>query len=278
MIELPEVVTIARQIRSEFVGKRVEAVSIAEDRPKFMFLNEDLDTYEERLVGRAIVDVFGNGKWIFSTLDSGNVLLIGEMFGRILYVPSDEAAPKKPHGVVTFEGGDRLVVTIQAWGGFQVLTPEELTAHPYAGHLGISPIAEEFTPERFDEILDESGAWSRRPIKAFLVHEGNVCGIGNGYLQDVLFRAGLSPKRKVPDLSLDERGRLHGAITTTMAEAIGKGGRDTEVDLYGRPGEYVPILDRRAVGSSCPDCGTPIEKISYLGGSCYVCPECQPAP
>ena len=278
MIELPEVVTIARQIRNEFVGKRIEAVSIAEERPKFMFLNEDLGAYQDRLVGRTIVDVSGNGKWIFAALDSGKILLIGEMFGRIRYVPSEEALPKKAHGVVAFEDGARLVVTIQAWGGFQVLTPEELAIHPYAGNLGISPIDEEFTSERFDEVLDGSTDWSRKPIKAFLVHEGNVCGIGNGYLQDVLFRAKLSPKRKVPDVSPDERKRLHVAIVATMAEAIERNGRDTEVDLYGAPGGYTPILDRRAKGKPCPDCGTPIEKISYLGGSCYVCPGCQPAP
>ncbi len=278
MIELPEVVTIARQMRREFAGKRIDAVSIAEDRPRFMFLNEDLCAYEDRLVGRTIVDVSGNGKWIRAVVDSGDVLLIGEMFGRIRYVPSDEATPTKAHGVVTFAGGGRLAVTIQAWGGFQVLTPGELAGHPYAGNLGISPIGEEFTPERFDETLDDSGGWSRKPIKAFLVHEGNVCGIGNGYLQDVLHRAKLSPKRKVPDISPDERRRLHRAIAETMAEAIEKGGRDTEVDLYGTPGGYTPILDRRAKGRPCPDCGTPIEKISYLGGSCYVCPSCQPAP
>lgn len=278
MIELPEVVTIARQMRSEFLGKRIEAVSIAEDRPKFMFLNENLGSYEARLVDPEIVDVSGNGKWIFSTLDSGDTLLLGEMFGRILYVPADAALPKKVHGTVTFEDGGRLVVTIQAWGGFLALTPGELAAHPYAGDLGISPVAEAFTPERFAEVLDNSGGWSRKPIKAFLVHEGNVCGIGNGYLQDVLFRAKLSPKRKVPDISPDEREQLRGAIVATMTEAIERDGRDTEKDLYGRPGRYVPILDRRANGRPCPDCGTSIEKISYLGGSCYVCSSCQPDP
>jgi len=278
MIELPEAVTIARQMRREFVGKRIEAVSIAEKRPKFMLLNEDIRSYETRLVGRKITDVTGEGKWIFATLDSGDVLLLGEMFGRILHVSPDEELPKKVHGAVTFEDGDRLVATIQAWGGFLALTPEELAAHPYAGNLGVSPIGEEFATERFDEVLDNSGDWSRKPVKAFLVHEGNVCGIGNGYLQDILFRAKLSPKRKVPDISPDERMRLRGAIAETMTEAIEKGGRDTERDLYGRPGRYVPILDRRAVDTPCPDCGTPIEKMSYLGGSCYVCPSCQPAP
>jgi len=168
-------------------------------------------------------------------------------------------------------------VTIRAWGGFQVLSREELDGHPYAGDLGISPIGEDFTPERFDMILDEHGDWSRKPIKAFLVHEGNVCGIGNGYLLDVLFRAKLSPKRKVYDIRTGERRRLHRAIVMTLNEAVEKGGRDTERDLHGAPGRYVPILDRRAKDRPCPECGAPIEKISYLGGTWYVCPSCQPA-
>ena len=60
-----------------------------------------------------------------------------------------------------------------------------------------------------------------------------------------------------------------------MHDAVRGGGRDTEFDLYGRPGSYVPRLDRRQAGRPCPVCGTPIEKIQYLGGSCYVCPVCQ---
>jgi len=275
MIELPEIVTIARQIREELGGRRIADVSIAPERPRFMFLNDDLTAYGTRLVGRRIVEVVGHGKWISAELDSDDILLLGEMFGRICYVPPGAELPKRVHGVLTFEGGGRLVVTIQAWGGFLVLTPEESAVHPYVAGRGISPIDPGFTPDRFDEILDGSGDWSRKPIKAFLVHEGNVCGIGNGILQDILFRAKLSPKRKVPDLLPEERRRLHDAIVTTMTEAIARGGRDTELDLHGRPGRYVPILDRRAKGLPCPDCGTPIERISYLGGSCYVCPACQ---
>ncbi|MBU0595318.1 endonuclease VIII [Candidatus Bipolaricaulota bacterium] len=208
-------------------------------------------------------------------LDSGDILLLGEMFGRIRYVAPDETLPDKVHAIVIFDDGGRLVVTIQAWGGFQVLTPEELAAHPYAGALGVSPLDDAFTSERFAEILDGSGDWSRKPIKAFLVHERNIAGVGNGYLQDILFRAKLSPKRKVPDLGASERRRLHAAIVETMAEAVRLGGRDTEKDLLGKPGGYVPLLDRRTNGTACPECGTTIEKIQYLGGSCYVCPSCQ---
>ncbi len=277
MFELPEVVTVARQMHDRLRGEPIVSVDVADERPRFMFLNDDLGAYKSRLVGRKIVEVIGRGKWIRAMLDSGSILLLGEMFGRILYVPPDGELPKKVHAQVTFADGGRLVVTIQAWGGFQVLTPDELAAHPYAGTQGVSAIDKAFTAERFDGVLDGSGEWSRKPIKAFLVHEGNVCGIGNGYLQDILFRAKLSPKRKVPDIARDERDRLHAAIVETMTEAIDKGGRDTEKDLFGEPGGYVPILDRRAKDQPCPDCGTPIEKIAYLGGSCYVCPNCQPA-
>jgi len=276
MLELPEVVTIARQMQDQFAGKRIVDVSIAKEHPKFMFLNEDLGAYETRLVHRRITEVTANGKWIFATLDSEAILLLGEMFGRIRYVAPGAPLPKKVHAAVTFESAGQLVVTIQAWGGFQVLSPGELAAHPYAGNPGLSPIEQSLSLERLNEVLNRRGEWSRKPIKAFLVHEGNVCGIGNGYLQDILFRAKLSPKRKVPEITQTKRERLLQSIVTTMTQAIAGNGRDTEKDLYGAPGRYVPILDRRARGKPCPECEMPIQKISYLGGSCYICPTCQP--
>jgi len=278
MIELPEAATIARQMNETLAGRRITSVTIAEDRPKFMFANENLADYDTRLVGTTIVASRPSGKWILSQLDRGPILLLGEMFGRIRYVPPEAALPKKAHGVVTFDDGGRLVATIQAWGGFLVLTPEELAEHPFAGDQGPSPIDRSFTVDCLCQALDERTDWNRKPIKAFLVHEGNVAGIGNGYLQDILFRARLSPKRKVPEIDDAGRERLHRAIVDTITEAIRLRGRDTEKDLFGEPGGYVPILDRRAAGKPCPECGTPIEKISYLGGSCYLCPQCQPAP
>ena len=275
MLEYPEIVTVAGQIRETLIGKPIADVSITADRPKFMFLNENLDDYSKRLTGRRIVDAVPRGKWIHATLDSGDILLLGEMFGRLLHVPADGTMPKKAHGILTFEDGGRLVVTIQAWGGFQVLTPKELTDHPYAGTAGPSPLDSAFTLERSDGILDRSGDWSRKPIKAFLVHEGNVAGIGNGMLQDILFRARISPKRKVPSLDAGDREHLHAAIVETMSEGVRLGGRDTEKDLLGEPGGYVARMDRRTLGTPCIECGAPIEKIQYLGGSCYICPSCQ---
>ena len=275
MIELPEAVTLARQMNEALAGKRIVEASIAEKRPKWMFLNLDPEQYATKLAGVRVDDVTADGKWIFTQLDTGEIFLLGEMFGHIRYYRSEEPQPKKHHMLVTFDDKSRLSVTIQMWGCTQVLTPQEVENHPYAGHRGPSPINKQFTPKRFESILDAYGKRENKPIKAFLTHEGNVSGIGNGYLQDILFRAKLGPKRKVADIGQDEQQNLYHAIVETMNQAIELAGRDTEPDLYGNPGRYVSILDKRAKDEPCPECGTPIEKIAYLGGSCYLCPSCQ---
>ena len=99
--------------------------------------------------------------------------------------------------------------------------------------------------------------------------------MGNGCLQDILFRARLHPRRKVVDIADDEQRALYDAIKRTLNQMIDLGGRSSEVDLYGNKGGYVRILDSKTKGTPCPECGTTIEKIQYLGGACYFCPTCQ---
>jgi formamidopyrimidine-DNA glycosylase len=103
-------------------------------------------------------------------------------------------------------------------------------------------------------------------------------GVGNGYLQDILFRAKVHPRKRCVDLTDKERKALYTAIRETLKQAVELGGRDTEFDLYNRPGKYKRILDSRQVGKPCPECGTPIEKMQYLGGAAYYCPSCQKLP
>lgn len=102
-----------------------------------------------------------------------------------------------------------------------------------------------------------------------------VSGIGNGYLQDILFRAGIDPRRKVASITAEETHALYGSVKETLDQAISLNGRECERDLHGEPGRYTPVMDRFAKGKPCPTCGNPIQKISYLGGSCYICSACQ---
>jgi formamidopyrimidine-DNA glycosylase len=138
-----------------------------------------------------------------------------------------------------------------------------------------SPLSDDFTFDRFNKHFEAEAAGSSKSIKYFIVSEPGVWGVSNGYLQDILFRAGVHPRRKAIDLTSEERRKLYDAVLTTLGQAIELGGRDTERDLFNTRGGYRPLMDRKTKGQPCPSCGTPIEKISYLGGSCYLCPSCQ---
>ena len=160
------------------------------------------------------------------------------------------------------------------WGFVGLLEKSELAEHPYA-EVGIPPLSEGFTLERFDQLLEEYPEKTKKGVKGFLVTSKHINGIGNGYLQDILFKAKLHPARKIPTLTLSERQKLYTAIQDTMAEAIKLGGREDEHDLFDHPGGYNRLMSNQTVGQPCPNCGTTIEKISYLGGACYLCPTCQ---
>ena len=112
-------------------------------------------------------------------------------------------------------------------------------------------------------------------MKAFLATEQRIPGIGNGVLQDILFNAKLHPKRKTNTLSNKDKEELLDSLKSTLTQMVDEGGRDTETDLYGKPGGYKTVLSRNTVNKPCLDCGTIIKKEAYMGGSIYFCPTCQ---
>jgi formamidopyrimidine-DNA glycosylase len=158
------------------------------------------------------------------------------------------------------------------YGALQLLTEAEVAAWPSAG---VSPLDSAFTAQRLTRMLRGYEEAESRSVKFYFISAHAVAGVGNGYLHDILFRAGVRPMRKVADLKAAECRKLHAATVKVMKEAVAAGGRDTERDLLGRPGGYRCALDSRAAGKPCPACGTAIEKVSYLGGACYFCPACQ---
>jgi arginine deiminase len=112
-------------------------------------------------------------------------------------------------------------------------------------------------------------------LKALLATEQRIPGLGNGILQDILFNAKMHPKKKVHTLSDKDEGVLLHSLKTTLSAIASRGGRDTELDLFGHPGGYNTILCKHTVNKPCPVCGTIIKKEAYLGGSIYYCEKCQ---
>jgi formamidopyrimidine-DNA glycosylase len=271
MLELPEMMTIAEQMNHELKGKRIESGNRGNSPHKFAFYNRGPKEYEEIPVGKTVGEVTGYGNWIFAPLEPGFMLVLGCMGGRILFHQNEDTLPKKYHLMLRFEDQTYLTVTIHMWGAIKLMGESEAVDF----HTTLTPISDEFTYECFEQLLGDYEEKDKKSIKYFMISGPGVLGIGNSYLQDILFRAKIHPKRLVADINDEECRGLHGAIRETMKKAIELGGRYDERDLYNNPGRYIRILDSKAKGNPCPACGTTIEKIQYLGGASYFCPGCQ---
>lgn len=276
MIEFPEALTIAQQMNDELNGKWIES-SIYMDSPhKFAFgehygrKSHTPEEYENILNGKTIGQVTADGSWILVSLEPGYMLKLGEGGERILFHQSEDTLPEKHQLLLHFVDESYLTVSVQGWG-LVAIYQRPKDAPRSSGK--ISPLSDAFTFEHFQGLFGET--IDRKSIKSFMISEPGISGVGNGYLQDILFRARIHPTRKNADITEAEKRALYDAIREILKQAVELGGRDTERDLYNNRGGYPKILDRTKLGQPCPECGAPIQKIKYLGGSCYLCSSCQ---
>lgn len=278
MLELAEAVTLARQMNETLVGKTI-AFSRANASPhKFAFYQGDPETYPDKLRNQAIGEASARGSLIATAIGTERVLLLGDGGLRVLYHEKEKTLPKKHQLLIRFDDGTLLTVSVSGWGAVWLMTHAEQAAHKWAGREGTSPASNDFTEAYLDGLFAAVPPTDKRSIKYFIVSDPKIWGVANGYLQDILFRAQLHPRRRVVGLTDADRRRLYGAIRTTVREAIAANGRITERDLFNQRGNYTPLMYTKTKSTPCTVCGTTIEKISYLGGSCYVCPTCQPLP
>jgi formamidopyrimidine-DNA glycosylase len=275
MIELPEAHVIAEQMMEQLQGRRVASCVRGNVAHKFAFYSGTAEEYERIFPGKVLGAARPHGNAILVPVQPGYTLGLGGGGERILFHESTRTLPKKHHLLLNFEDSTVLTVTVQGWGNVLLLEPAGLEEHPHAGHGRVSALSDGFTFEFFDRLFRELDEGDSRSIKFFLISKPGVWGMGNGYLQDILFRARLHPRRRVVGLSRRERAGLYEAIRGTFAKAIELGGRDTERDLHNRRGRYKRKMDSKTLGQPCPECDTVIEKTQYLGGACYFCPSCQ---
>ena len=276
MIELPEALTIARQMTDELRGKRILAGTRGNTPHKFAFYSRPPEEYEAILAGKKMGETRGHGSSIIASVDPGYVLVLGVGGERILHHQDPSTLPKKHHLLLEFSDGTFLTVTVQGWGAALLLKESEVADHNLVDPERVSPISDAFTPEYFEQLFGELKEADPRSIKFFVISDPGIWGVGNGYLQDILFRAKIHPRKRAVELSGRQRRALFKATKATLTQAVELGGRDTERDLHNCPGKYRRILDSKSVGRPCPDCARPIEKIQFLGGASYFCPGCQP--
>jgi formamidopyrimidine-DNA glycosylase len=268
--ELPEVETIRAQLEPRLTGRKLELVSILDSR-----LTRPLDPREvaAELEGSRIVAVERRGKYLVLRLHTGAVLLVHlRMTGSFGFEPTTHE-----RAVLVFEGGDRLVYRdVRRFGTWLVLDAIEL--EPYlAGKNGPEPLGPRFTAAWLARRLSAR----RAALKAVLLDQRVVAGLGNIYADEALWRARLNPTRAANTIEPGEVPRLHRAIRAALRTGIARQGaslRDYAAP-DGSPGEMQEefrVYGRE--GEPCPRCGTPIAKTRVGGRGTWYCRHCQPLP
>jgi formamidopyrimidine-DNA glycosylase len=273
MIELPEALNIAGQINKAVSGKRIALVTAAHTPHKLAWYYGEPAKYPRLLVGRTVGRASAFGGLVEIKAEEANILL-GEG-AAVRFHGKGAPRPPKHQLLVEFEDDTAISASIQMYGGMGAFLEGELD-NPYyrVAKAKPSPFSPEFDGRYFNRIISAPDV-QKLSLKALLATEQRIPGLGNGVLQDILFHAKMHPKRKVSTLSGNDREALFDCVRNTLSVMAAQGGRDTELDLFGRPGGYKTLLCKNTVNKPCPVCGCIIKKQAYMGGSVYYCEGCQ---
>jgi formamidopyrimidine-DNA glycosylase len=273
MPELPEVETIRLALEPHVVGRTFERVEILD--PRLVRPFEPLAVAAE-LEGERVAALERRGKYLIVRFESGRVLLIHLRMTGSLRHAGDDGLDEDPYrrAVVNLDdGSDVAYRDVRRFGTWHLLEPDEVD--DYLGRrLGGEPLARTFTAKRLGERL----ANRRAPLKAALLDQRTVAGLGNIYVDEALWRAGLHPLREAGTLDDGELQRLTKAIREALRAGLARQGaslRDysTPDGGRGRAQEEFRVYGR--TGEPCPRCGTPIDKIRVGGRGTWYCPACQ---
>lgn len=275
MPELPEVETVMRGLAARLTGRRILSVRAA--RPDLRWpLPSHLD---ERLRGRCIEGFRRRGKYILMRLEGGDSLIVHlGMSGRLLLVQGSPDAARHEHLVLRAEGGWRLAfIDPRRFGSIDLVPTAGEEQHPRLAYLGPEPLAPDFAPATLAARL----ARHRTTIKAALLDQKVVAGIGNIYASEALFRARISPRRVAAGLGPARVARLFAAIRETLADAIAAGG--SSFSDYVQPDGTLGYFQHawQVYGRErCPACPrTPhcrgIVSVVQAGRTSFYCPRLQ---
>ncbi len=287
MPELPEVETVRRGLAKLIIGKVVSAVDHDTEKG---FPNAPADV-KAFLIGATITGIYRRAKVLMIELSTDYTLLIHlKMTGQLVYVdpmtrfgaghPNDslvDALPDKSTRVsVHFNDGSTLFFNDQRKFGWVRLLPTiEIPNISFMQKVGPEPLEADFTPQQFAERFARR---AKTNIKAALLDQGVIAGVGNIYADESLWGAKIHPQRLVASLSEQDFENLYTELRSVMNLAIEKGGSSnhTYVNVEGKKGSYMDFARVfRREGLPCPRCGTIIEKSRVAGRGTHVCPYCQ---
>lgn len=276
--ELPEVETVRRGLEERFVGRRIERVEVGRERS---VRRTSRDEVIARLTGTTPTAARRRGKYLIIDLDSGDEMMIHlRMSGQVLIDSAMTDRPAHTHVILTLRGRpaeELRFVDPRTFGEVVVYDPDAATSIvPELARLGPDPIAEGLELAQLRRSLSSTA----RAVKAALLDQSLVAGIGNIYGDEILHRARVHPKRPARNVSSSQLRRLHASIHEVLNEAIAAGGSTLDdaqyVDLMGEAGSF---QERHRVygraGETCLSCGRGRVVSAVVGGRttswCGVC-------
>jgi formamidopyrimidine-DNA glycosylase len=278
MPELPEVETIRRQLAPLVEGRRLQQIEILDPRWSRPLAPAEL---ADALLGRRIEHLGRRGKYLVWSFD-GDVHLVQHlrMTGAVLCEPDPEPAHTRVRLLLGRAGGRAgrrlVIVDPRRFGTGELLLGRDALEAFFAARLGLEPFDERFTAEHLRGLAKGRTA----PIKALLLDQRRIAGVGNIYADEALFRAGVHPRRPAGRLSLEQCARLREGVIGALSAGIDA--RGASIDDFrhvdGVRGSFQDqFLVHLRAGEPCVRCGTTILKMVVAGRGTYVCETCQPA-
>ena len=273
MPELPEVETVVRDLRAAVVGRRVMSVQLG--HPKVLRFPVP-EVFTAVLPGQGFEAVIRRGKFIMCGLDSGEDLVFHlGMTGHLRVCDTDAVLARHTHLRAQLDDGRELRYDDARRFGRILLGPRALLEDSRVlPVLGVEPLSEEFTAEQLDTVLRST----TRTVKAALLDQRGVAGLGNIYVDEACHLAGVRPQRRCHTLTRAQRAALHAAIPAVLVSAIRNRGSsvDDYRDLWNARGsnqERLQVYGRG--GQSCLRCGAILRQATVAGRTTVWCPACQ---
>lgn len=273
MPELPEVETVVRTLRGLVLGKTIESVSVF--LPRIIRRPDDVEEFKTQLTQQTIQDITRRAKFIQFFLDQDVLISHLRMEGRYGLYKHDDPVEKHTHVIFHFTDKTELRYRDVRQFGTMDLFPRGLeTSTGPLSKLGVEPLEESFTPEVLGSLL------KGRPtkIKPLLLNQECIVGLGNIYVDESLFKAGIHPERPAGKLTGKQIALLHESIVATLAEAVEQGGSSIKsyVNGQGEMGMFQQsLLVYGRKEEPCVTCGTQIVRFVVGGRGTHICPSCQ---
>ncbi|HFR3934369.1 TPA: DNA-formamidopyrimidine glycosylase [Streptococcus suis] len=268
MPELPEVETVRRGLNRLVKGKVISKVEVT----YAPMIKTGVDAFCQDLIGQEILDVDRRGKYLLIYLTDHVLISHLRMEGKYNFFADQVPANKHFHAFI--DGSTLVYQDVRKFGTMELLGKADVDAYFISRKIGPEPTEEDFDLEEFAKKL----AKSKKPIKSHLLDQSLVAGLGNIYVDEVLFKAKVHPAQTSNQLSTDQVADLRQATIEVLQLGIEKGGSTirTYKNALGMDGtmqDYLQVYGK--TGQACPRCQTEIVKIQLGGRGTHFCPKCQ---